>query len=568
MGPLQLKQLRHRLETDLIPHIDQTDLSKHQGQSLERHVLSRALAAFAVQRLWDLTPEDAAATVTDAEKDQGIDAIAVDPLGPRILIVQSKWSDAGNGSAAKSEMTAFRDGVNLLMEGQWDKFADTIASRRSELEPALVDTNVKIELVFAHSGTGELASEVEEVITPLVDTMNEFNDDAPHQFRYLGQRQLYKLLSSGQGNDISVSVNLSDWGVIEEPVRAFYGHVACTDLAGWYHDHGDALFSSNLRATLPDSSVNDGIEKTLTSTPEHFWYFNNGVTVLCNKVAKAPMGDRRAGVFDFDGIQVVNGAQTVGSIAQAFPAGATGADSSARVMVRFIELRDTEPEFGSSVTRLTNTQNRIGGREFAALDPEQTRIAHEFDLDGRKYVFRSGEPLPAEADGTGIYEATNALACLQNDVRHAVQAKREVSRFWADVEKQPYTLLFNGSTTSIRVWRAVRIMRIVDEKTSAAASSESGKRQLFLIHLNRFAVWLVNHRLQLAKTIDDPNVDWDKVEQQAAATADEVIRVLPSAADDVYAGYAANLAKNASKCALVAEAVERALAPPGGDASS
>lgn len=459
-------------------------------------------------------------------------------------------------------MAAFKDGINLLMEGEWERFSDTIRSRRSEIEPALVDTNVRIELIFAHSGAGELALEVREVTEPVLAALNEYNDDAPHQFRYLGQKDLYKLLSSGRGRPISVSVNLSDWGVVEDPVRAFYGHVACEEVAGWYHRFGDALFSSNLRATLPDSSVNDGIESTLRVAPEHFWYFNNGITVLCNKFVKAPTADRRAGVFDFDGVQVVNGAQTVGSIANAFPQQSDGeeaAPSPARVMVRFIELREAAPDFGTNVTRLTNTQNRIGGREFAALDPQQSRIAHEFDLDGRKYVFRSGEPVPAPDDGTGILEATIGLACLQPEVRHAVQAKREVSRFWADVEKQPYTLLFNGSTTSIRVWRAVRILRMVEEKCTAAAAAESGKRQLFLVHLNRFAVWLVNQRLGAASIIDDPTIDWADTEREAACIADEVISALPHAADTVYAGYAANLAKNATQCANVATAINQTL---------
>src|SRR5262249_19629420 len=154
-----------------------------------------------------------------------------------------------------------------------------------------------------------------------------------------------------------------------------------------------SLFATNLRSTLPNTGVNDGIIDTIRSRPQYFWYFNNGVTVLCTKVAKAPAGgtDRRLGHFTFTGAQVVNGAQTVGSIAGALATTENAAaDGTApvpvnvpgRVMVRFIELEGTEEGFGAEVTRWTNTQNRVGGREFLALDPEQVRLANEFALDG------------------------------------------------------------------------------------------------------------------------------------------------------------------------------------------
>ncbi len=94
-----------------------------------------------------------------------------------------------------------------------------------------------------------------------------------------------------------------------------------------------------------------------------FWYFNNGITVLCQKVAKTALGatSKKAGTFAFEGVSIVNGAQTVGGIGRA-------ADDhpqevgDARVTIRFISLENCPADFAEEVTRGTNTQNRVGPR--------------------------------------------------------------------------------------------------------------------------------------------------------------------------------------------------------------
>lgn len=557
MGALQLSQIKHRLEVDLVPHIDASDLTGHQPEDSAKHVLSRALAAFVVQHNWNWDAESAAACVTDGTKDGGLDAIAVDPTVPKIMLVQSKWSSVGTGSAAKDDMLMFREGVDRLIKSDWNYFSAQIQARRAEVEEVLFDAAVKIELYFVHSGSGALAEEVESVIGPLVSDLNELENVA--RFQYLGQAHLHSMLAASTGEPINISVELSDWGMVDGPVQAFYGHVAAQEVASWHRLYGDSLFATNLRSTLPNTGVNEGIADTIRSRPQYFWYFNNGVTVLCARISKAPAGgtDRRLGHFTFAGAQVVNGAQTVGSIAGALAAsespsgnGETETDVkvSGRVMVRFIELEGTAEGFGAEVTRWTNTQNRVGGREFLALDPEQVRLANEFALDGRRYVYRSGEEEPVGIDGCGVQEATVALACLEPDIRLTVLAKREVSRLWADVEKAPYKTIFNASTNSVRVWRAVQTMRVVDQRLEVAQELAVGRFKNFLVHLNRVALWLVNRSLNVKAIIDDPNTDWAPVLTAVAQKADQVTAVLPEEANKAYPGYPANLAKNAAEC--------------------
>jgi len=66
---------------------------------------------------------------------------------------------------------------------------------------------------------------------------------------------------------------LQDWGMLDKPCLAFYGKVAVEDIATW-SVKGNEPTSKNLRQFRGLTEVNEGITKTLSTTPESFWYFN------------------------------------------------------------------------------------------------------------------------------------------------------------------------------------------------------------------------------------------------------------------------------------------------------
>jgi hypothetical protein len=108
---------------------------------------------------------------------------------------------------------------------------------------------------------------------------------------------------------------MSEWGQVQDPYEAFYGQMKLSDVAEWA-GHGKTLFDRNLRFYRGSTEVNDAMERTISDASERFWYFNNGITILCQSVKKALLNgvDRAWGVFRCNGVSVVNGAQTVGAI--------------------------------------------------------------------------------------------------------------------------------------------------------------------------------------------------------------------------------------------------------------
>lgn len=168
---------------------------------------------------------------------------------------------------------------------------------------------------------------------------------------------------------------MSNWGTIDEPFKAYYGSIPASAVGEWYQRYGNRLFAKNIRYYKGSTDVNQGIKEVLRTEPEKFFYYNNGVKLLCRKITRkaAHSTDRITGLFALEGVSLVNGAQTTGSI------GAVYADmpdvvARAKVFIQMIDLADTEEEQATQITRFTNTQNRIDGKDFAALDPEQERI--------------------------------------------------------------------------------------------------------------------------------------------------------------------------------------------------
>lgn len=351
---------------------------------------------------------------------------------------------------------------------------------------------------------------------------------------------------------VDLEIVLRQWGVVEHPYLAYYGQVAVSDIVSW-GAAGASLTAKNLRQFRGATDVNESISKTLLNQPTNFWYFNNGLTIVCEKLKKKPLGGNNndLGSFECTGASVVNGAQTVGSIIEASKNGSSNL-GGARVLVRLVSLEVCPDGFGADLTRAANTQNRIEKRDFAALDPNQKRLRTELFLENQKdYAYQSGDKAPQGSEGCTLDEATVALACRVPDVGLAVQAKRELGVLYEDVSKPPYTLLFNSRTTARYLWNSVLIARAVDVTLSAYMSEFEGKEQLILIHGNRFILHAVFANIAQRGDRPEGEIPADVLviaRTAARTTITKATELFPSA-------YPANLFKNASKCRELARVV-------------
>jgi len=107
-----------------------------------------------------------------------------------------------------------------------------------------------------------------------------------------------------------------------------------TDLAKLYQDNGIRLFQRNIRGYLGKNDINRGIERTIEKEPQYFWYFNNGVTIVCDEARQ--ITDRQRKLLRVSNAQIINGQQTTRTLA-------TTRAHSSTVLVKVIAISVSAP---------------------------------------------------------------------------------------------------------------------------------------------------------------------------------------------------------------------------------
>ncbi len=536
MSIVHIRHITKAFDTEFRSAVDMSDYQGKPQAQEEDAFHTRAQAAYSLVVLAKLSPTIAAAAVTDSFDDNGIDALYYDQDDKVLFLVQSKWHKNGQGSIESAEVMKFVQGVRDLLDANLSRFNKKVVNQKAAIMAALDEPTLRVHLVLVHTGVQVLSTHAKRPLGDLLDEINDASNIATAVT--LTQTELHKAISSDvEGSSIKLEVMLHEWGQCKQPYPAYYGQVEAADIGRWWAEHQQLLFTKNLRKFTGSTDVNDAIKDTLLSEPSKFWYFNNGITILCSSLQKKALGGskRTSGVFVCDGVSVVNGAQTVGCIGE-ITASNPDALANARVAVRLISLAKCPVEFGTDITRAANTQNRIERRDFAALDPEQERLRKDLQLElGKTYFYKSGDTPGAQTDGCTIEEATVALACASQDVSLAVQAKREVGKLWEDITRTPYKLLFNGSLTALRMWRLVEILRTVDGKLKQEQDARSGRQRMVAVHGNRFILYHVCRVLGV-DTFDDPQIEFDQVKAKAQTATPSLLDSLFKHAEAEFPG--------------------------------
>jgi hypothetical protein len=440
-----------------------SDRAKLDPKEEERAFLSRAVAALAVKHETGWSDREAATGLIDDFVDRGIDAVAVEERGEdryHITLVQAKWSENGSAGFGERELRALFRGLDDLRALEFHRFNSRIERHAAALETAL-DNPGTIRLVLALVTENDLHPNLRRELEDGIASRSWL--PGMIDYRVIDLRGLYQeLLGDHAERKIELDVWLEGAGKEAIPYEAFYGTVSVAEIAEWYKGDNKAhLFTRNLRDALDVSEVNPKIQLTLLREPEHFWYFSNGITLLCEGYEPKGKGEFRPGAgvgFRLKGASVVNGAQTVDAVARAMQRN-PGTAGKGRVLVRIISLKQCPEDFGDRVTVAANTQNPVQERDFKSRDQVQFDLRDDFVVSlGLTYVIRRGEPAPAAVAGCTMTEAATALAATHRLAEMGARAKRDSSVMW---EKDNYRELFGRRPSAVHVWRVVRLLREV-----------------------------------------------------------------------------------------------------------
>jgi len=546
MSNVHVRQLEQFFVNTVIPLIDVSDLKKKKEYDLKQATLSRALTAFALSGLTGAPIEKTVASVMDGERDQGIDGCFYDESKNTLVFVQSKWHDKGTKTIGKGDLLKYLHGIKLVLSANWDGFSNKFKKNESIINQVLLKPDVNVIAAIAFTGDNNLGEECEEVIQQFEEEQNSVSEFL--EAKTLDLRILHRFFRTATlSSQPPFTAMLFDWGQASEPHQAIYGRICCEELARLYSDYGDPIFEPNIRSFLGDGEVNNQIINTLINRPEDFWYLNNGVTGICTKFSKTALGggdNRVAGTFIFDGLQVVNGAQTIGSIYKAYEK-APAKVGKAYTTIKIISLEGTPLDFTDVVTVATNKQNRVEEKDFLSLDPNQSRVKIELSSKNIQYVFRTGEKVIDKNAGFDVTEAMIASACASTDINNAVLAKRNIGLL-LDRKSSAYQQLFNSSLTGDKLWENVQKLRKIEAALSRIQSAIiEEKKKPIVTHGNRILSWAVFNS-DAVNYIDDHG----KLDTFISAATDKTDLFIKLFYTD---SYLAVFFKNARKCIELSE---------------
>lgn len=552
MTALKVNRIKAYLDKSFAGKIDLSDIQKKPPEEIQKNFLSRALASYALIVQTGVEIEEAAKAVTDGFEDNGIDAIYFDRTAKNLWLVQSKFIHSGIGGVDNGEVEKFAKGVKLLIESEFGRFNDKVKLRENEITEALNDASVKIQILFGYTGK-ELSRHNLQSIRDLQDDIND--PDELIIFHDFNIDKAYRGLEAGlSAAPIEEDISLANWGHIEDPLKSFYGQISGTELAALWKKYGRRLFNENIRNFLGNSGANDDIINTVKSEPQNFIYFNNGITILCEKIKRKPIGgsDRAVGIFTCNGLAVVNGAQTLGSLGSLSE---TNPDelNKIKVLVKCISLEGSVLGFGKRITVATNTQNRVEKKDFISLETEQARLGLELRLEGITYHFkRTDEKVIADDSNYLLEEVAFSQASFSNNVDYSTMVKKESGKLWEDVSKQPYTDIFNLNLTALKVKKVLLIYRFISNKMRQLTNGVSGKERSIYLYGNAFVAHIIYQQMPKALWADDNKNFEEYFDNQLEQLVDSTISDLVTNIEKTYPdSMIVYILRNYTKCRVL-----------------
>ena len=552
MSILHINQIKNFIGNLFNGKIDMSDIGGYSSKN-EIQFLSRALAGYAACMLSKSTPDAIAPFIIDGGDDNGIDCVYYDDSDKILYLIQSKWIQDGIGEPSQGDVSKFTDGIRDLFNYKFNRFNNKLQSLSQPLVQEIEDPYTRCNVVLIYTGLNGLAVHAQRCLDDLKEEMNDAGDLV--KVTVIKQDQIHSSLTETfRSEPIDSILGLKYWGKVDEPKRAFYGQINGSTISELWNIYGDRLFENNLRNMLGETDVNDEIRSTVINSPELFWYYNNGITLVADTIIKtmAGGGDNDFGTFHCKNICFVNGAQTVSTIGK-YGQHDPDAVKKLNINCRMIEIGNEATSFKGEITRTNNRQNRIENRDFVTLDPEQIRIRKEILVEGFNYNLLRSENYIKTEKSFDLVESTTALACISMKPALFVQLKREIGKLWEDISKAPYKELFNQTTNSVYLIRAVLLQREIEKQLEIIHNMDIiGKKKAVLIHGNRMISALAFTKLP-CKRFADPTFNIEDIRPLISIELlDGYLEKVTAKIEDKFSNaIVPTLFKNLSKCTQI-----------------
>lgn len=359
--------------------------------------LGKRFAAKILRDWHEIDETSAEIILCDGAGDGGIDAAVfcrADPTegidGDTWMVIQSKY---GTALAGPETITTEAQKLFSTLEGnrQLSAFSHELVLR---LQNFISNVGPKDRLEYIVATTRKLSPEELGYLND-VRVLGRAKFGECFDVDSVSIETIYnKVIEDLEASTTSLTVELAT-NITASTDDLLIGATSLRDIFAFMQDYRtqagdlDLLYEKNVRKFLGNKrKVNKGIERTLEQHPERFGLYNNGITIVAERLGKGHE-NKLSLVNPF----IVNGCQTTKSIWSVLQrklnsGGNAPSDSQKEwesrldkgvVVTKIVVIGAGGEELLTETTRYTNSQNTVGEKDFIALEKDFREWAPMFN---------------------------------------------------------------------------------------------------------------------------------------------------------------------------------------------
>lgn len=421
---------------------------------------SLAFVYLCVETMLDLDADEAFDCLTDGGGDFGVDALHITEemdgeFGVTLFQGKYKKNLEGNSNFEQNSIEAMVNAIRHIFDPSADlgaindRLRVKVEQARSLIRDGLIP---RVRAIACNNGlkwNTDGQQSIDRAVLGDQVTWEHVNHDV-----LIGILQSIK--------PVDETLRLTGKAMVEDMnySRVCVGRMPVAEVAALMKNHGEKLLERNIRRYLGlhGNRVNEGIRATLSSnTPENFYFFNNGITLVCDKFTYNALqqGDFQIKVKN---LQIVNGGQscmTILKTAEELEKNGKTLPEQASVLIRLYELSSDNDDVVLQITHATNSQNPVDLKDLRANDVRQQQL--EQSIQNLGYSYRR-KRMDATTKATDITTGAAAEAVLAIWRKAPHQAKFLTREHFGKL----YDTIFSESLNGAQVVIAALLYRIAE----------------------------------------------------------------------------------------------------------
>lgn len=389
-----------------------------------------------------LSDDDFDEIVVDGSRDGGVDILLSDPSSDDgdIIIGQSKfYENAISQQDVIDAITKMVDFFTDMNTGHFEKTTATVQRRFLYLQSEQTKKS-KVHFTFFTSAPRNriridyIKRKVQEHILPditnyVIDIY--FCDDIVEEIKESESRR--PSVEHGR-----VNIDRPD-NILRYGDNAVIVNVSALSIKTLYAQHHLDLLARNLRFFTRSKTIDSGINNSIETCPEEFWFRNNGITIVCDDFS---IGDKEISLSNFS---IVNGGQTTHLLFKS-PSIDTNKDLflPCKIIKAQGDTEDARNGFCLDIAKATNSQKPIKDSDLKSNAPEQLRFSQALRDIGVFYQTKRGEDIPKQFkawyNNTDMTEI--GKLCLCGIFQMPCTSRNSPSTMYED---QYYDIIFSGN---------------------------------------------------------------------------------------------------------------------------